>query len=334
MDYRNFSIEDFVLDPFFRSWATGTEHSGGVFWIEWMDANPDKAAMIEEARKIVRGLQFSIDGPTGTEAGEVKDRVKEQLRLRQLNEKKEKGRRFYLYPLAASIAFLLLASVVVFFFIYSPKVNLSTGFSETRNLILPDGSKTVLNANSSISYSQNWDENAPREVWLEGEAFFEVEKMPQRENPKFVVYVGSLRVEVLGTAFNVYNRNGKASVVLKEGKVQLSSPGNKAGSGKLVMEPGDKVDFHNGSFEIEKVATGPYTSWKDHRMVFENMKLSEIAVMLEDNHGYRAVFGDPELKELRFTGSYSTGKIDILLRAIEESFDIQIMKDGKTITFQ
>lgn len=328
MDYREFSVEDFVLDPFFRSWVN--DRAGNGYWEEWLAGNPDKLAIVEEAKELILGLKFRTDGPTDTEIHEVKERI--TARLAMIGKKK--SRPFYAYPLAASAAFLLVASVAVFFFIFSPKVNESTAFSETRQLILPDGSEVMLNANSHISYTRNWEDDLPREVWLEGEAFFEVKKTPERKNPKFLVHVGDLRVEVLGTSFNVYNRDGRASVVLQEGKVQLSSPESASGSRTLVMAPGDKVDYQDGTYEIKKVETEQYISWKDHRMVFENMELSEIAVILEDNYGYQPVFRDPEIKALRFTGSYSTEKVGILLKAIEKSFDIQVIKNGKTITFQ
>ncbi|HYH57109.1 MAG TPA: FecR domain-containing protein, partial [Anseongella sp.] len=172
------------------------------------------------------------------------------------------------------------------------------------------------------------------EVWLEGEAFFKIRKMPGRESPEFYVHVGRLTIEVLGTSFNVYNRDDKTSVVLQEGSVELSSRDKTAVPGTLLMKPGDKVDIRAGGYEIEKVSVEPYISWKDNRMVFENLELSEIARMLEDNYGYRTDFRRPELKTLRFTGSYPAGNVDIFLKAIEEAFGIRIIKEEKTITFQ
>src|SRR5690606_15777064 len=95
----------------------------------------------------------------------------------------------------------------------------TTGYGETRKINLPDGSLVVLNANSELKYESNWQQAPMREVWLQGEAFFEVVKTT--EEKQFIVHTGSLDVEVLGTQFNVHNRHQKVQVVLSSGKVKL-----------------------------------------------------------------------------------------------------------------
>lgn len=346
MDYRDFSTEDFVLDSFFQSWVKHKTPASNEFWKAWVVANPGKARAVEEARELLLCLDFRADDPSPEEIRMIKDALLKKFRnSRQGNGKGAvsgakvdsiRGRRRFLfsYPVAAVAVFLLFASLAAVYFLFSPKFNISTTFGETTNLNLPDGSRVTLNANSRISYAKNWDEESGREVWLEGEAFFEITKAPQSTHPEFLVHVGEVTIKVLGTAFNVYRRGSKTSVVLQEGSVELTSENSAAVPGKLLMKPGDKVDIQGSQYKIEQVPVAPFVAWKDHRMLFENTALSGIARMLEDNYGYRVVFKDPRLRNLRFTGSYSTKRVDVFLKALGEAFDIEVTTTDKTITFQ
>ncbi len=96
-----------------------------------------------------------------------------------------------------------------------------TGAGETKNLLLADHSRVTLNANTSLKVSRNWFSGDRREVWLTGEAFFNIQKTPDRQ--RFTVHTATLTVEVLGTKFNVTDRRRKTRVVLQEGKVKVTS---------------------------------------------------------------------------------------------------------------
>lgn len=340
MDYRDFSVEDLVLDPFFRSWVKYETPAAREFWEAWIAANPGSAARVEEARELVQYLDFKAEEPTAEDIGEVKDSLRRKFAKLKSTSRISQNAITGPYQMAAAIAFLLLASLAAIYFLPSSKLNISTTFGETRKLTFPDGSTVVLNANSSISYARNWEGENGREVWLEGEAYFEISRAPDRRRPEFYVYARQLTIKVLGTAFNVYKRGDKTQVVLKEGSVELSPAGGTGSSGKLLMKPGDKAELKDGNLEIEQVSVAPFLSWKDNRMVFENTPLSDIARLLEDNYGYEVIFKDsllrkgPPLRELRFTGSYSAKRVDIFLTALEEAFDIEIAVDDKTITIQ
>ena len=85
---------------------------------------------------------------------------------------------------------------------------------------LPDGSLVQLNANSTLSFDTQWDASADRCVWLNGEAFFEVEKKPETKQ-KFKVITADLTVEVLGTEFNINSHHQQTRVFLQEGEDKI-----------------------------------------------------------------------------------------------------------------
>lgn len=113
-----------------------------------------------------------------------------------------------------------------------------TAYGKTERITLPDQSVVLLNANSVLSYNDKWTDNKTREVWLAGEAYFEVKKSDARGNAKFVVHTDQLSVEVLGTEFNVNNRRGKTQVVLNAGKVRLTS--DTTLEKEIIMAPGER----------------------------------------------------------------------------------------------
>ena len=123
-----------------------------------------------------------------------------------------KNRKRYRVPVAAAVLLLMMVTGYLLLFPSIEKVVHQTGYGETAQLSLPDGSQVVLNANSSISFLPDWDEKKERTVTLEGEAFFSISHTVDHQ--KFIVHSKNIEVEVLGTAFNVNNRRGKSQVVL------------------------------------------------------------------------------------------------------------------------
>jgi ferric-dicitrate binding protein FerR (iron transport regulator) len=209
------------------------------------------------------------------------------------------------------------------------KVYFSTAYGETRSIILPDSTLVTLNANSSLSYISEWnEEEKDRAVWMEGEGFFEVS---HHEGQKFIVHTSQAAVEVLGTKFNVSERSGSTKVILSSGKVALHLQEKE-----VLMEPGEQVSYDQNSKQIEKkiVNTELLTSWRNNELNFEATPLSEIAELLEDNYGYKVIFEDNALKELLFSGTIRADRINILLEALSETHQIQITHQDDILIFK
>ncbi len=215
----------------------------------------------------------------------------------------------------------------------APRVTHRTGYGQTRAVALPDGSRVVLNGNSALSFPARWSTGGPREVWLDGEAFFAVSHRP--DGQKFVVTTpGKLRVEVLGTQFNVYQRQQKTKVSLNAGAVRLHI-GPAGGSSPLLMQPDELVEF-DGRLERltrKKVNAEMISSWKTKKLIFENTSLREVTQLLRDTYGLTATVSDPSLLEERFSGTVPNENLDVLLDGLAGLFDLQISRRGNTIQF-
>ncbi len=247
----------------------------------------------------------------------------------------EKGKiknnfRLLLLIAATFTGILILTGVVYFFLLSQEMTQINTTYGETQKIILPDSSVVTLNANSSIQY-RDWDKKE-REVWLTGEAFFDITKNPLQGGPKFIVHTEGLDVEVLGTRFNVRNRHNATEVVLNSGKLRLNFDGDQ----EIFMEPGDMVAYSltNNLLDRKKVNPETYTSWRNKILVFEESRLDEIGAVLHDNYGYVLTFQDPEIAKFRFTTKLSANEIDLLFPMLEESFNLKIIQNDKHITME
>jgi transmembrane sensor len=346
MDYSHFTIKDFVRDAYFQQWALTSDKEADQFWQHWLQHHPHKAEEVTKAREMIQLLRFQQNYHTNEDFLDVWKAVQQQIN----NMPAHISKTAFLNPLyrvsltraAAVFIGALLASILVLLF-WKPDATITyaTQFGETRSLTLPDGSEVTMNANSSIRFSETWNQNSPREVWLDGEAFFEVEKMfskasqtAHRTPIKFIVHTGSLEVEVLGTEFNVNNRREETKVVLKSGKVKLNvKDGEKVE--EIFMEPGEMVAFNEVSKALTKKVVNPdiHASWKNHQLIFEEVLLGDIASMLEDAYGVVVKFEDPQLAHEQFTGLVPSDDINMLLKAFAKLYGIQITKEQNIITF-
>src|SRR5579859_1202436 len=172
-----------------------------------------------------------------------------------------------------------------------------TGYGEMKTIVLPDSSVVVLNSNSSLTIPEQWTEVTDRQVWLEGEAYFQVKKQPATVK-KFVVHARQVDVEVLGTRFNVNTRRQHAVVSLEEGKVRLSV----AGAGETVLEKKAPVIMRPGQVVVvnqaqettinDDKAVTTYSGWTRHEFHFDKTSLDEVAHLVEDTYGYRMQMED------------------------------------------
>lgn len=234
--------------------------------------------------------------------------------------------------MAASVAIIMLIGATLYLTLFRTTSTIyATDFGETKTLVFPDSSVITLNANSEISYHENWDADQPREVWLKGEAFFSVKHT--ENDQKFMVHAAGLDVEVLGTEFNVNNRRGKTTVVLDKGSIRLNA---LQLNHPLLMQPGELVEYIEQSADYQQKVVNPdlYISWKNHQLVFEGTTIREIAQILEDNFGLEVVLKDDSLGQKEFKGTVPSHDLDILLKGLSESFNIAVTRDNDTIVIE
>lgn len=255
-------------------------------------------------------------------------KVLQRLDLPSSNEKVENKKRPFIYSIqfkwAAAASVAVLIGIAVYFSVN--KKNESTApiavlekkqnTPGTKSTIqLADGSKVWLNAESKIQYPPVF-EGKTREVYLNGEAFFEVAKNPQKP---FIIHLANGTVRVVGTSFNIraYDNEKIVETSVATGKVMFI-PKYKNTSHRqdtVVLTPNNKVRY---LFNAEKVDVLPTAAeddkaWTEGRMIFKAMKLKDIATELERNFGKKVVFKDDNVKEYVLTGSFQNNSLEDIL---------------------
>lgn len=151
------------------------------------------------------------------------------------------------------------------------------------NLILPDGSEIHINSGSEVSFPQVYDPEK-REVRVSGEAFLDVAK---DEGRPFYVRTEDFDVRVYGTSFNVsaYPEDESGSVVLAEGKVEVSSGGQNC-----IILPGQKAEVNDGRLTVSDVDIVEYTGWKDKILVMNGHTMPYVLGKLQRYYGVEIIY--------------------------------------------
>lgn len=322
-NYREYSVEELAQDSSFIRWAKQHPLANHRFWEKWVQDNPDKASLVEAAKSLVTAIDFAPK----TISDDRVDALWEKIRAEQHAKGTAPRKLRLLLPLAvaASMAVLLIAR----FLLTDDTLSIQTTIGESLVYTLPDASTVTLNAQSSIRFDPDkWPEN--RFLELQGEAYFEV-----RKGSSFEVLTPDGTVSVLGTAFNVFAREGAFKVVCFEGKVRVTAKNKAEG---VVLDPGMGVQLTFGtlaSFSAGKAPEGP--AWQRGLFEFTNEPLSVVFDELQRQFDVH-IQTEADILDSYYTGFFEKENLELALQAIcwpmqlNYSLNDRIIKIEKTTT--
>ncbi|MBZ4188823.1 FecR family protein [Niabella beijingensis] len=337
--YRQYVLGDFLDDNYFQDWIRKPDEEKNAFWEKWLQDNPDKKKEIGLAREILLNIDFKISRP---------DPLKVETSLNQalatiegLEQKPARSRGLLImarrWRVAAVLIPLLMITSLFFWWLKTPELRaIKTGYGKISRLVLPDSSVVVLNANSSVKYEKKWNRDAPRELWLNGEAFFDVKHLDSdhkiENHERFIVHTENTVVEVLGTSFDIRERRGRTEIALQKGAIHVLF--SKAGRQPVIMKPGDilLVDSANvihRTSNIEHALNA--SSWKEKKLVLSDPTLSEIFKYLEDTYGKSFILEDPDLARKRLNGPILIDSLDDALFVMSTALNISFTNEGDSI---
>lgn len=333
--YEHFRTADFVMDEYFRQWISNPTPEVEEFWDQWLKLHPHKKEEVFQAKKLFLAIDFKKTDVREIPEEAMLARIRTSVKGPSHTQPARAVQLFHWQKIAAIfVGVIALTATLIFILRHNNHdVNIKTAYGETEKIVLPDKSVVMLNANSKLRYRNDWEESKTREVWLEGEAFFEVTKSPGKGNARFVVHANQVNVEVLGTEFNVHNRRGATEVVLNSGKVRLVSESTV--EKEITMLPGEVAKLENGQtkFTKKKVADPDvYSSWTDHKLIFSKTPFRDIVRLLEDNYGYRVEADVEGIEQVTFTATIPGAELEMLLQILAESYNVRITRTGKVIS--
>ncbi|AZS31745.1 FecR family protein [Butyricimonas faecalis] len=194
---------------------------------------------------------------------------------------------------------------------------------------LEDGTKIWMNSESRLRYPVAFF-NDTREVYLEGEAYFEVQRDANRP---FIVHAGEQKVTVLGTSFGIscYASEVNDYTTLVSGKVKVDF---ERGKQSFVLEPGMQVayDKKSGIATERKVDVAEFVAWKNGKYVFKQKRLEDILSTLSRWYDFEVFYQNEDVKESLFSGELRRfDDFNYLLRLIERTSDVKFIIDKKVV---
>ena len=329
MKYQEYKSEDFAANESFQNYFLDEDEEDKGHWEKWINENPHKSKDIESAKKLLNSIIIKVsDEETQSALEQLKQKI--EIPEKKLLAPKKKNITFPILAIAAVFIGLFIAT---FFFLnrHTPDwTTLKSDFGKLEQIELPDGSSVFLNSNSKIRFDKNWTNQTIREVWLEGEAYFEVTKNPKKGEKKFIVHVDQSMIEVLGTSFNVYNRNKFVEVALESGSVNFQ---NKTKTQKrYLMKPKEVIRMNNGTIEqLKDVDLLLFTSWREYKLKLKKTPMTKIINALRDNFGYEVTVNNKAILARKLTATIPIKDVDVLLEALREIYQLDITKKGKRI---
>lgn len=336
MNYIDYEAEAFASEETFQNWYFKRVKKDIDFWDHWIAQHPAKRQAITDAIYIMDSLRAAAATSNASDPQRPWEQLNRILENDQdLNHQKLKAppksatwtKQMLLW--AASLGLLALTTVY-FISNRTREIVHTTDFGEITSITLPDNSVVTLNSNSKLTYPNSLGgDSQDRIIRLEGEAYFSV--VPTESHQRFLVHTpNNVVVEVLGTEFNVKQRNSGTKIVLNSGKISLKIKDKQ----QVLMKPGELVSITKQSSHYQKVAinTDLYTSWKCKLFLFEDTPLKEVIALLEDNYGLRVEVKDAALLEQKVSGSVPSDNINLLMEGLSASFGLTIHHSQNRVT--
>ena len=336
-DYSQYTLSDFLEDQFFIRWVTRADSESDAWWNAFMARYPEKKGIMVQASAIIKTYRKQEQFTNESRKHEVWDRINTTLQQQRAIHTEKSARPLFM-KVAAAITVLMLCTAG-FWYVTQSKNTVATASNEITTITLPDNSVVTLNGNSTLRYDNDWNAKSVREVWLNGEAYFNVKHINKDTSKiaphhRFVVHSNTVDIEVLGTSFNVRNNKDQTNITLITGKVKVGPVDKSVNTAEsLIMLPGDYVEFNSKKLIVKKKVEKPHhsTTWIKQEFAFNNAYIKDIIQKLKDDHGYTVEIKDPELLEMKIEGEISVSSIQELLSTISATLDLQIDQNDKHI---
>lgn len=272
-------------------------------------------------------------------------------------------RKISLFWLGAAASLLIGICMYAFYYSISSETNKDVKLEVTKTpsriksrISLSDGTVITLNSATTLKYPAVFD-GKTREVYLSGEAFFDVAK--DHKHP-FIVHAGKMSVRVLGTAFNIksYSNDTRSETTLIRGTIEVTLADRP--SDRIILKPNEKLILNSTTVKQHLVkndltaatrtdsvhtnyaltnltylkpndTTVVETSWVNNRLVFKDEAFSEIANQMERWYGVKIDFKNEHTKSYRFTGVFENETLTQALDAFKRIEEFNYKYKNQTV---
>jgi ferric-dicitrate binding protein FerR (iron transport regulator) len=341
------TLGDLILNESFREFVENKNPESVKIWNDYITNNPDKKKETEDAVNVLKTLLKKRKAHVPADKNDALTRL-----MKIIDEEKPGTRNSIknfnsIWVRIAAVGLLILGLSSLWNVFHPLNINnqdlayneIIVPLGEKAQIVLSDGSHVWINSASKLRYPVQFGEIS-REVTLEGEAFFEVTK---KNGKTFVVNTQDVKVNVLGTAFNVrcYPGDKKTQTTVVRGKVKVEEiHGNQKA---MIIKPNEMVTLTEKvptgqqtqqipSFTINKVDPNNLVSWKDQMLVFAGESFEDLAIKMERWYNVKIKIDNEELKSERFSGKFVHNEtVYQVLEAIKITTPISFRVEKDTI---
>lgn len=223
---------------------------------------------------------------------------------------------------AASIVIAVGAALGGYFYLSQPNEILMASADQVQNVVLPEGSKIDLNKGATIRYDEPFQNNE-RRMTLSGDAYFEVQHMPDKP---FVVEVGEMEVRVLGTKFFINQTAEEISVIVADGKVLVSYKDSHK-----ILTQGETISVDLASQKMtEKLdPIGVDSFWKTRKLVFNETSLEEVMKVVSTSYE-KPLELDGSTKGCELTVTFDNVDFDNVLEVVAATLNYEVSEKQGT----
>ena len=212
----------------------------------------------------------------------------------------------------------------------APHRTWTTDDGHRMTLTLPDGSTVKVNAGSRLEIAEEVFNKEKREVWLSGEAFFEVAKNPEKP---FIIHTGAMQTTVRGTSFNVkaYDELGENVVSVRDGRVEIAEDGQMLGV--LTANRQLKYSTGNRQTEISDADWQDAAGWTEGRLVLNGANAEELKLRLRQHFGVEVNIDSDALIGKRIHGGFGkNNSLEEVLDAISSLYGVHYRINNDHVT--
>lgn len=311
----------------------------------WVDADSKNHELMQSLKRIWNSPEIEYH------ASDIKELWLETAKKAGIASASESTKAFFRFPKFSRplrlvpYAIIVVAAVLIPYFIWkhSPAPSSVNPTSELRTLlvargdqeylILNDGTRVTLDAGSTFQYPLEFQDGA-REVFLDGEAYFEV---PRTNNNPFIIHANNAYVQVMGTSFNVraWQSHSKVEVAVSTGRVMLRAEEDEEQTAVIIVE-GQLSILAEGEkpTEPKSVDVKRYLGWLRREADFRDVPLGEILFQLERWFDIDVVLTDENIADEHLTIHIDDRPIEEILSLIATLTDQEFERNGGQILFQ
>ncbi len=315
--------------------------------LEWLDTPEGQEYLCE---KMGDDLDSFDQDPVGDENEEELLQGKKKLDperhfsrilsiIEQLERTGQRKRDIFAPLLKVAAALLVVAAASVFFYSSDPFASqeeqvtetvLTTTADQQREVTLRDRTIIHLNQDSRVTLSEEYMQEK-REVFLEGEAYFEV---AYHADLPFIIRTGYSEVEVLGTSFNVKSNPeaGQIEVAVLEGSVSFRDS-RESETTKVILQKGEYgfLDIASRQITTENFGVENYLAWKNREFVFNELSLDRVCIQLNRFYDVTCEFEEEAIENRRLTANFPNDDLENTLSVIAFSLHLDYESDGKRV---